>query len=82
MLARVPTRLFFMNKGLHTLQFYNVSLDPHAPLERLIGGLQDNSTIWRQGSTGNVWTMLFPFGDGTSASGFHPSRPGVVFASF
>jgi hypothetical protein len=29
-----------------------------------------------------VWTSVFPFGDGTSASGFHPSRPGVLFASF
>jgi hypothetical protein len=83
MLARVPTRIYFMNKGLHTMQFYNVAVDPRAPLERLIGGLQDNSTIWRDGtSPGKVWTMLFPFGDGTSASGFHPSRAGVVFASF
>jgi hypothetical protein len=30
----------------------------------------------------NVWKSVFPFGDGTSASGFHPSRPGVLFASF
>ena len=83
MLARVPNRIYFLNKGLQTMQFYNVAVDPQAPLSRLIGGLQDNGTIWLSGS-GNprVWTMLFPFGDGTSASGFHPSRPGVVFASF
>jgi hypothetical protein len=83
MLARVPTRLYFLNKGLQTMQFYNVAVDPNAPLTRLIGGLQDNGTIWLSGSGDpRVWTMLFPFGDGTSASGFHPSRPGVVFASF
>jgi hypothetical protein len=82
-LASVPTRLFFMNKGLQTLQFYNIALDPKAPLTRLIGGLQDNSTIWRDG-TGDprVWKTLFAFGDGTSASGFHPSRSEVLFASF
>ena len=83
MLARVPTRLYFLNKGLQTMQFYNIAVDPQAPLTRLIGGLQDNGTIWLSGA-GNprIWTMLFPFGDGTSASGFHPTRFGVVFASF
>jgi hypothetical protein len=83
MLARVPTQLYFLNKGLQTMQFYNVAVDPQAPLTRVIGGLQDNGTIWLSGSGDpRVWTMLFPFGDGTSASGFHPTRSGVVFASF
>ena len=83
MYASVPTRLYFLNKGLQTLQFYNVSLDPLHPLQRLIGGLQDNSTVWQDG-TGDplVWTTLFGSGDGTSASGFHPSNPSIVFASF
>jgi hypothetical protein len=82
-LSSVPTRLYFLNRGLQTLQFYNVSVDPRAPLQRLMGGLQDNGTIWIDG-TGppGVWKSVFPLGDGTSASGFHPSRPGVLFASF
>ena len=82
-LGTVPSRLYFLNRGLQTLQFYNVALDPRAPLQRLMGGLQDNGTIWHDG-TGEpgVWKSVFPFGDGTSASGFHPSRPGVLFASF
>lgn len=82
-LGSVPERLFFLNRGLQTLQFYNVALDPRAPLRRLMGGLQDNSTIWQDG-TGDprVWKSLFPFGDGTSASGFHPARSEVLFASF
>ena len=81
--SSTPTRLYFLNRGLQTLQFYNVALDPRAPLQRLIGGLQDNGTIWHDG-TGEpgVWKSVFPFGDGTSASGFHPSRAGVLFASF
>ena len=83
MLAAVPSRIYFMNKGLQTLQFYNISLDPKAPLKRLIGGLQDNSTIWQDGTgDSRTWRTLFPFGDGTSASGFHPSRSEVMFASF
>ena len=49
----------------------------------MLGGLQDNNTIWLDGTENTrTWRSLFPFGDGTSASGFHPSRPEVLFASF
>ena len=82
-LSSVPRRLYFMNKGLQTLQFYNIALDPRDPLRRMLGGLQDNSTIWLDGTQNTrTWQSLFPFGDGTSASGFHPSRSEVLFASF
>ena len=82
-LSSVPTRLYYLNRGLQTLQFYNVAVDPRAPLQRLMGGLQDNGTIWIDGTGApNVWKSVFPSGDGTSASGFHPSRAGVLFASF
>ena len=82
-LARVPSRLIFMNRGLQTMQFYNVSIDPRDPLKRLIGGLQDNGTIWHDGiAEARVWKPFFASGDGTSASGFHPTRPEVGFASF
>lgn len=82
-MAEVPSRLYFLNKGLQTLQFYNIALDPRDPLRRMMGGLQDNSTIWMDGSgPERVWKSLFPFGDGTSACGFHPTRSGVLFASF
>jgi hypothetical protein len=81
--SAVPNRLYFMNQGLQTMQFYNVALDSNAPLQRLMGGLQDNSTIWLDGTgTGRVWKTVFAFGDGTSASGFHPTRSDVLFASF
>ena len=81
--AAAPRRLYFLNRGLQTLQFYNIALDPRAPLQRMLGGLQDNGTIWQDGTGApGVWTSVFPFGDGTSASGFHPSRAGVLFASF
>jgi hypothetical protein len=83
LMAAIPTRLFFLNAGLQTLQFYNVSVDPQAPLQRLLGGLQDNGTIWTDSTNGpRIWKPLFPAGDGTSASGFHPTRSNVMFASF
>ncbi len=82
-LQRVPNRLYFLNKGLQTMQFYNVAVDPRDPLLRLLGGLQDNSTIWYDGQGDpRIWKPLFAFGDGTSASGFHPTRSSVLFASF
>ena len=82
-LSSVPERLYFMNKGLQTLQFYNVALDPRDPLRRMLGGLQDNGTIWLDGTDDSrTWRALFPAGDGTSASGFHPARSEVLFASF
>jgi len=81
--SSIPAQLYFLNRGLQTLQFYNVSVDPRAPLQRLMGGLQDNGTVWTDGTGApGVWKSVFGAGDGTSASGFHPSRPGVIFASF
>jgi hypothetical protein len=81
--ADVPSRIYFLNRGLQTLQFYNVSVDPRDPLRRLLGGLQDNGTIWIDGTgPDRIWKALFPSGDGTAASGFHPTRANVLFASF
>jgi hypothetical protein len=81
--ADVPSRIYFLNRGLQTLQFYNVSVDPRDPLRRLLGGLQDNGTIWIDGTgPDRIWKALFPSGDGTAASGFHPTRGNVLFASF
>jgi photosystem II stability/assembly factor-like uncharacterized protein len=81
--TQVPSRLVFMNKGLQTLQFYNIALDPHAPLTRMLGGLQDNSTVWHDtNDPPNLWKFLFNQGDGTSASGFHPTKSNILFASF
>jgi hypothetical protein len=81
--AQVPESLVFMNKGLQTLQFYNIALDPHAPLARMLGGLQDNSTVWHDtNDPPTLWKFLFNQGDGTSASGFHPTKSNILFASF
>ena len=45
-LSRVPHQLYdTLNKGLSTLQFQSVSLNPKRPLHDLQGGTQDNGTF-------------------------------------
>jgi hypothetical protein len=81
--ALVPQEFVFMNRGLQTMQLYNISADPNRPLSRMMAGTQDNSTQWHDG-TGNIksWTRVFNVGDGTSANGFHRENPDILFASF
>jgi hypothetical protein len=66
LLSRVPTELASMNKGLRTLQFQSLSINPFN-VNDVQGGTQDNGT-WE--STGNPqkWTQTI-FGDG-GQSGF------------
>ncbi len=66
LLSRVPTELVSMNKGLRTLQFQSLSVNPFN-VNDVQGGTQDNGT-WE--STGNPqkWTQTI-FGDG-GLSGF------------
>jgi hypothetical protein len=82
-LVSVPQEFVFMNKGLQTMQLFNISADPNRPLNRLMAGTQDNSTQWHDG-TGSIknWTRVFNVGDGTSANGFHRANPDILFASF
>jgi len=49
MLSSVPQRLFFMNRGLQSLQFYNVALDPRDPLRRMLGGSSGWTVPTRRG---------------------------------
>jgi hypothetical protein len=83
-MSRVPARIHFLNEGLQAIQFYNVAVDPNDPLRRFIGGAQDNGTLWfdGRGPDPKVWSILLGAGDGTSASGFHPRDPNILFASF
>ena len=82
-LASVPEQFVFMNRGLQTMQLYNISADPNQPLGRIMAGTQDNSTQWHDGTgSSKSWTKVFDVGDGTSANGFHRENPGILFASF
>lgn len=81
--AEVPEAFVFMNRGLQTMQLYNISADPARPLERQMAGTQDNSTQWNEGTPDVLdWTKVFSIGDGTSANGFHATDPDILFASF
>jgi hypothetical protein len=48
-----------------------------------MAGTQDNSTQWNDGtSSAKNWSKVFGYGDGTSANGFHPDDPNILFASY
>ena len=68
-LSRVPHQLYdTMNKGLSTLQFQSVSVNPKRPLHDVQGGTQDNGTFdWDSQLT--TWTEIM-YGDGGESGGF------------
>jgi hypothetical protein len=84
MMSNLPTTITFLNKGLQTIQFFNVAADPNAPFERIMAGAQDNGTLLfdEDVNHGKEWSVSFGVGDGTSANGFHPTNPDILFASF
>jgi hypothetical protein len=85
MLSHLPTEIAFLNKGLQTIQLFNVAADPNNPFERIMGGAQDNGTLLFDNAGGDgamQWFVDFGIGDGTSANGFHPTNPDILFASF
>jgi hypothetical protein len=49
-LSGVPTRLIPVNSGLRTLQFESLTANRNDPLDDVIGGTQDNSTMAYSGS--------------------------------
>ncbi|HWR15114.1 MAG TPA: hypothetical protein VN577_09805 [Terriglobales bacterium] len=78
LLSRVPTELFSMNKGLTTLQFQSLSVNPSNP-NNIQGGTQDNGT-WE--TTGNQvkWYQTM-WGDG-GQSGFDVADPSFRFHTY
>ncbi len=78
LLSRVPTHLFSMNKGMSTLQFQSLSVNPFNP-KHLMGGTQDNGTYETTGSA-VVWPGIM-YGDG-GQSGFSASDGALRFNTF
>lgn len=78
LLARVPTRLDGLNKGLRTLQFMSLSVSPF-DVNELQGGTQDNGT-WENYGSPSQWlnTMI---GDG-GQSGFDVGDRSFRFHTF
>jgi hypothetical protein len=78
LLSRVPKRLDSLNKGVSTLQFQSVSVNPHDP-KNIMGGTQDNGTFETNGSS-TVWLQTF-WGDG-GQSGFDAEDRNFRFHTF
>ena len=78
LLSRVPAQLTSLNKGLSTLQFQSLSVNPQN-YKNVMGGTQDNGTFETTGSA-KVWPQII-YGDG-GQSGFNAANPTQRFNSF
>lgn len=66
------------NTNIVVAQFYpGLGVHPSIP-DVLVGGLQDNSSLWAFGSS--YWSMAVASGDG-GAGGFSPSNPDVFWST-
>lgn len=78
LLSRAPSQWTSLNKGLQTLQFQSLSVNP-ANKKNVQGGTQDNGTFETTGS-GVVWPQTI-FGDG-GLSGFDAANPDFRFHTY
>jgi hypothetical protein len=78
LLWRIPTQLYSLNKGLSTLQFQSLSVNPFNA-KNVMGGTQDNGTFETTGSA-VVWPQII-YGDG-GQSGFSSGNGAMRFNSF
>jgi hypothetical protein len=78
LLSQVPKHLSSLNKGISTIQFQSVSVDPNNP-QHLQGGNQDNGTFETY-STSPTWNQII-YGDG-GQSGFNVNNSAQRFNTF
>jgi hypothetical protein len=78
LLSRAPTLWTSLNKGLQTLQFQSLSVNP-ANAKDVQGGTQDNGTFETTGSS-VTWPQTI-FGDG-GLSGFDATNPDFRFHTY
>jgi hypothetical protein len=79
LLSRIPDQTVVLNKGLSTLQFQSLSVDPKHPQNSLMGGTQDNGTFEYKGSQ-DVWPQIM-YGDG-GQSGWNAADSTLRFNAF
>lgn len=78
LLNGIPSRLTSLNKGLNTIQFQSLSVNPNDPKRELLGGTQDNGTF---NFTDNpTWTEVVG-GDGAQ-SGFNPDDGSISYHNY
>jgi hypothetical protein len=78
MLSKIPTKLEGINKGLTTLQFQSLSVNPR-DVDDLQGGTQDNGT-WENYDNPTKWLNSM-IGDG-GQSGFDVTDPSFRFHTY
>jgi len=78
-LAQVPTLQYNMNAGLQTIQFQSLAVNPQNARGDVMGGTQDNGTLFSYGSA-TTWTETVG-GDG-GQSGVNIGDPGIRFHSY
>jgi hypothetical protein len=78
-LSYVPTSQINMNAGLQTLQFQSLAVNPQNALNDVMGGTQDNGTLFSYGSS-TTWTETVG-GDG-GQSGVNVANPAIRFHSY
>jgi hypothetical protein len=78
LLSRVPTQLYSLNKGLTTLQFQGISVDPAHP-GYVQGGTQDNGT-WQTLYVAGIWSQII-YGDG-GQSGYSSTNSNLRVNTF
>jgi hypothetical protein len=78
-LSMIPDQTTSLNNGLSTLQFQSLSVDPAKPLNKLMGGTQDNGTFQFNGGPAE-WPQVI-YGDG-GQSGFNAADGKLQFNSF
>lgn len=79
LLSSIPDQATVLNKGLVTLQFQSLSVDPKHPQNSLMGGTQDNGTFEYKGSS-DVWPQII-YGDG-GQSGWNAADSKLRFNTF
>ena len=85
-LSKVPTTISSLNRGLGTLQYQSLSVNPLDPLNDIMGGTQDNGThafTSKSDGTGkgNANWFVTIFGDG-GQSGTDATNPNNRFHTF
>ena len=78
LLSRVPSTLYSLNRGLSTLQFQGISVDPQN-VRTVQGGTQDNGTWISDWSSGIFAQEIY--GDG-GQSGFSSTNSAIRFNTF
>jgi hypothetical protein len=79
LLSGIPQRLdASVNKGLNTIQFQSLSVNPNDPKRQLLGGTQDNGTFFFQDNP--TWTEVVG-GDG-GQSGFNTADGSISYHNY